>query len=287
MQFYPFDQYHMDQCAQMQYGIFAKAVNHSGHAWNWKAQMPNGELKGLNLQAYSDKRYGSRWRVTLTNMGADGWWFHDPYQHSHMLQPVIIIPDYFGWNIGMMNRATARYERNWKYVQKWLKKANGSTFAISERTMILPVRFSADELRKKARDTSLPGQRFELLSWAQKTLQDMAKRTNPNIIYSCALYTGDEDHEEDYGSAAQGNALILSSDNTAISITDPPQEHREKRAAYDMAHEYLHCLGLPHTDESQGSDWRHSIMIWGEPDEAILTQQEKNMIRNNPHLKGA
>ena len=84
-----------------------------------------------------------------------------------------------------------------------------------------------------------------------------------------------------------GNTLVLSSDNTAIQINDPPMIANHKRAAYDMAHEYLHCLGLHHTDESQGADWKHSIMIWGEPDEAILTDYEKNKLRPSPHLKGA
>lgn len=291
MDYIPFHPGYMQQCAEWLYGPTAKAMNTTGHAYGWYAKLPNGKECPLDLQGYADAMFGGvnkNWRVILTNLGADGWWFHNPYNNDYIMQPVMIVPHELG-NIPLINRATGRYESNWRYVRKWLKQANdGRTFTQANRTQLVMVPYTAEQLRQMARDTAQDGKRFDLLWWARKELLNRYKRINPNIIYACALYTGENDQAEDYGSGSDmGNTLVLSSDNTAIQINDPPMIANHKRAAYDMAHEYLHCLGLHHTDESQGADWKHSIMIWGEPDEAILTDYEKNKLRPSPHLKGA
>jgi hypothetical protein len=281
---------YMNDCARYFYGQTAKAINTNGHAYGWCAQLPDGSQKPLDLQGFADAVFGGPnkiWRVILTNLGADGWWFHNPYNNDYTMQPVMIIPNELLGNIPLINRATGRYESNWRYVQKWLRQANdGRTFTQASRTQLLPVPFTAEQLRQKARDTALDGKRFDLLYWSQQELLNRYKRLNPNIIYACALYTSDSDQAEDYGSAATSNTLILSSDNTSIEIADPPVIRNQKRAAYDMAHEYLHTLGLHHTDESQGPNWKRSVMIWGEPPEAELTDYEKNKLRPSPHLKG-
>lgn len=285
-----FSQHYMNECAKWQYNDSgACAINENNHAYGWEALLSDGSKRGLNLQAFTDAKFGGshkNWRVILTNMGKDGWWFHNPFNQDWVIQPVLFVDSKFAWDTAAVNKATSCYENNLKYVQAWLKEQMGKTFSIASRTQLVIVNEGEDFLLNLARSTSQDGKRFDMLYWCRDKLNSEYKRTNPNMIYSMALFTGDHP-AEDYGAGAVSNYSAVSSMNTSVRINPDAMTQIMSQVAYGVGHELFHCFGLPHPDESHGENWQSSIMYWGKPPNAHLTHIEKSRIKNNQYLKEA
>lgn len=274
----------LDAVARWQHGNTAKAALDYDHAYGWKAVIPSGEKRSLDLQGYYNTKHPG-YIVIHTSLKPSGWAVTNPKDsaNDYLIQPVVIISDDQTWNVATVQHGIDTYRRNWETIQRWTKGKLGRTIRLASQTQLVIRPETSQQLLDLARSTSNDGNRFDLFLRLKDWTQQRYSVTNPRIIYACALYTGNHP-EEDYGAAANQNWVALSSCNTSWQIDDQKWDPKSSRVAYGMAHELFHCFDLPHPDASHGEGWQQSLMYWGQPPGAGFTTKELVTIGKTRYL---
>lgn len=290
------DQFYLD-AAVKQYGSGTTLWPNSGHAYQWNAKRPNNEQRyPIGLQAYSDSKYASNWRVTMAE-GVDkyAWrWLNTDLWSYHVI-PVMFVASDWIWQVNEVGAAASRWAHNLQRVSDWYKSQLGKGFRVCRPQVVGDVR-TVNQIWQMYQDsrtfdgmTSEQFQNARYLPW-NTAIKDynahMGGKVNQKVIYAFTHFAG-PNADWDFAAAGGGAYLFVSSFATCHTLPDlnSPMDSRLQTVAYATAHEIGHCFDLRHTDQSLAPNWQQSIMQAARPPGAILCEYEKQKLITNPFFK--
>lgn len=230
----------INEAAKDQYGPNTYTTNTDGHAYGWKA-IVDGQQKSINIHAYAGKKYGTDWRVCLTDMGLYGWNFFNPYQHDFTVCPVMFVPSNFYKQIDFVREAGNTFRQNIAHSQAFFKKALGKTFTLLDRVQMVITNESSGYFEELSYRSLIKEHRFDYLNESRLKYENSIKRINPDIIYVATAYCGIRPDLGD-GAAAVSRFVMLPPNNCVLKVNPDKYD----LVNYAISHETGHGLGLSH-----------------------------------------
>jgi hypothetical protein len=256
-----------------------------GHAYSWQAKKPNDSTRySIDLQPWCSAAYGADTRVVQSSF--DGWKRFNPYAYDwHVLPVVLVATDRF-WDAAAIQQGVANFRHNLACVADWYQTQIGKSLRLLEPQLFCGRRTSKEWYDLYVNQTD----RYDLWKACDEELVRLyGNRLNANILYVVTQYCG-YTPEWDWDAAGgmmhigRGFLAVVSSFATSWRFENGSAPTWDETVLYALGHEMGHCLGLPHTPDTQAG-WDRSIMRRGMPLSAILTAEEKAKLATNPFFK--
>lgn len=263
--------------ARDQYGSSATITNTDGHAYGWKAVV-NGQHKSIDLHGYSAKRYGSDYRVLLTDLSKWGWKWFNPFQNDFKVCPILFIPADQCRSIEIVRTIALNFLKNINHPKDFYFSKLGKTFTVLDQVQLIICYEDSKWFEDLSKLSLVDGHRFDYLNQCRVLYENSIKRVNPDIIYVASVYCGNRTDLGD-GAAAVSRFIMLPPNNCVLSIN--PEKY--DLVNYAVSHEIGHGLGLHHPAQDV-PERKTYLMGGGVPPYAKFLDYEVDKLKTSQFL---